>query len=375
MTSQKASTIQSAVLLAERSWDRIKRRASDRLGFNGTAIIQPYRGIGDSKRFWIRGRVLEDPGIVTAIQSDSLWTNLRHTFRRYETDEIPGATVQWSFGSQTGEVVTDDEGFFDFTIHPGNDFDPGADWQNVQLKLLEAPNFELHPLGAAVQVRTPSPQARYGIISDIDDTIVYTGATNFVKHWRTVVANSAESRQVYDHLPEFYDALTDGAAGAMTNPIYFVSSSPWNLFDLFERFMILNGIPLGPMLLKDFGLEQGKWLTGGHDGHKTKMIERVFDANPDLKFVLVGDSGQRDAEIYSGIAEKHTDRIRAIVIHDVTPDDRDATIKDALEKVEKLGIPVVYTDSYRTAHDTFMEEGLLPEARPRKIANIDHKAS
>lgn len=357
--SQKS---RSAALQAEGLWDRFKRNVSARLGMNGTAIIQPFRGFGDADRLWVRGRVIEDPGIATAIHSPSLWSNIRHTYRRYETDEIPGARVAWTFGKKSGEVETDEEGFFDFHIEPGDDFDSGADWQDVHLSLTEAPDHDLHPLlGATVSCRTPSRKARFGVISDIDDTIVYTGATNFLKHWRTVVANSAESRQAYDHVAEFYDALAQGSAGPATNPFFYVSSSPWNLFDLFERFMILNGIPLGPMLLKDFGLDDTKWLTGGHDGHKTKMIRRVLETYPHLQFVLIGDSGQRDLDIYTSIAEREPHRVKAVVIHDVTPQDRDDAAQDQLARLEKLVIPAIYTSSYRDAHQFCERLGLAAE--------------
>lgn len=349
-TSSSSSKVRGAAVRAEGLWDQFKRKSSAFLGLNGTAIIQPFRGFGDARQFWLRGRVIEDPGIATAIHTSSLFNNIRHTYRRYETDEIAGAELAWEFGNQQGRVETDEEGYFDFTIVPGSDFDAAATWQDVHFKLEEAPGHDIYPLGATVPVRTPLPSARFGVISDIDDTIVYTGATNFLKHWRTVVANSAESRQVFDHVAQFYKALASGEAGPATNPFFYVSSSPWNLFDLFERYMILNGIPLGPMLLKDFGLDDSKWLTGGHDGHKTGMIDRVMGAYPDLPFVLIGDSGQRDLDIYTSIARENPDRIRAVVMHDVTPEQRATEAREQLDALEQLGVPVIYTDNYSEAH-------------------------
>ena len=226
--------------------------------------------------------------------------------------------------------------------------------------LEEVPGHEVEPLGATVPVRVPGPDARLGVISDIDDTIVYTGAFAFLKNWRTVVANSPEAREAFGGVADLYQALTDGER----NPLFYVSSSPWNLFDLFERYMALNGIPLGPMLLKDFGLDETKWLTGGHDGHKTQAIERVFDTYPHLPFVLVGDSGQRDPAIYAGIAEKHPRRVAAVLIHEVKPDEHGSAVSQMVERLDALEaqgthIPHMVTTSYLAAQGWLGELGLV----------------
>ena len=343
----------------ENVFDTTSRAVMRKLGHEPYPIILPYRGFGDRQSFWVRGRVIEDRGVVFARHSKSLLTNIRHTFHRYETDEIPGAELNWFFGASSGSVTTDEEGYFDFTLQPGKDFNAGAAWQDVHLEMVSLPSGNLVPMGATTPVRTPGPAARYGIISDIDDTIVYTGATNFLKHWRTVVANSAKSRKRYPHQPQLYRDLCQGDAGEETNPLFYVSSSPWNLFDLFERYMVLNDIPLGPMLLKDFGLDQSKWLTGGHDGHKTKMIERVLTTYPELNFILIGDSGQRDLAVYSKIAETYPDRVLAVILHDVTPDSSPKGAETLEAVFSEQGIPYIHTDDYSTAYGPLREAGLL----------------
>ena len=345
------------IVAIENAWDALKRDLSARLGSvagRDTPMIAPYRGFGTESELWCRGRVLEDEGVMTALHSDSLLTNLRHTLKRYETDEVPGARLTWRFaeGSEHerhGEVVTDEEGYFDIRLQPGPL--PNAPWHDVHVRLREAPGYDLPELGATCRVRVPGPNARFAVVSDIDDTIVYTGAHDFLKHWRTVVANSAQGREGYEGLPELYRFLSDDER----NPFFYVSSSPWNLHDLFERYMALNGIPLGPMLLRDFGLDETKWLTGGHDGHKTAQIERLLAAYPHLSFVLVGDSGQRDPAIYASIAESHPERVLAVVIHEVTPHE-----KEVAAMRERLGgrTPHLVTDSYGAAREWIAD--LLP---------------
>ena len=350
--------MRSLVHSLEQAYDSLKADLAGRLGLGDTPMVAPYRGFGTADSFWARGRVLEDEGVVTAQHTDSLLVNLRHTIKRYGSDEIPGARLSWEFGGEKGEVVTDEEGYFDLTFAPGDGFDAHSEWQDVHVLLEAAPHHETQPLGATVKVRTPRDHARFAVVSDIDDTIVYTGAHDFAKHWRTVVANSAKSREGYEGLPELYrDLVGDDER----NPIFYVSSSPWNLFDLFERYMILNDIPVGPMLLKDFGLDDTKWLTGGHDGHKGKQIDRVAETYPDLPLILVGDSGQRDASIYADAVERHGKRIAAVLIHEVTPQEHEKETADMRARLTDT--PYLVTGSYPYAHDWLRELGFADGVR------------
>lgn len=350
----------------EKAWDGLKQDLGARLS-RDTPLIAPYRGFGTADELWFRGRVLEDEGVMSALHSDSLLVNLRHTWNRYETDELPGARVSWRLGEDAGEVVTDEEGYFDASFRPTGLAD--APWQELHLLLEAVPGYDVEPLGATLPIRTPGADARFGVISDIDDTIVYTGAHDFLKHWRTVVANSAQSRETYDGVADLYAALTQDER----NPIFYVSSSPWNLFDLFERYMALNGIPLGPMLLRDFGLDDTKWLTGGHHDHKGAAIDRVMGTYPHLPFVLIGDSGQQDPLVYAAAAERHGKRVAAVLIHEVTPD---ADAPTVAEMRERLGdaVPHMVTTSYMRAHEWLRELGFA-DAVPVEPARATDRAA
>ncbi|WP_206454719.1 App1 family protein [Aurantimonas marina] len=351
---------------AENLWDRARFRAKRATGLLGTPILLAYRGFQTPHGLWLRGRVIEDQGVISAEHSESIVGNMWLSLKRYETDEVRDARIAYSTGSITGEVTTDEEGYFDLTIeHPA--LSEAAPWLPVELILTEVPHYNVRPLGAKAEIRIVSPKARFGVISDIDDTIVKTGATNFLKHWRTVAANSAESRTAFPGVTHLYRGLAEGEAGPQTNPIFYVSSSPWNLFDLFERFMVLHDIPLGPMLLKDFGLDATKWLTGGHDDHKLTMIERVMAAHPQLPFVLVGDSGQRDAVIYAEAARRYPDRVLAVHIRDVTAGHLAQEADEGVASLKRAGVAVTVAPTLEEAAVHAAESGL---ARPSVLEEV-----
>ena len=326
-----------------------------------------YRGFARPEGLWLRGRVLEDQGGAPAPGALSTFDNIRLTLKRYETDEIGGARVAWRCGKAEGEATTDEEGYFEISFEPADGAGEAAEtrppWQEVALRLVAAPHYEMRePPQTAALVRIASPGARYGVISDIDDTIVETGATNFLKHWRTVVAYSAESRTAFPGVSHFYRALAEGQAGPETNPFFYVSSSPWNLYDLFERFLALHDMPPGPMLLKDFGLDAGKWLTGGHDRHKLTMIERAMSACQGLPFLLFGDLGQRDAVIYREVARRHPGRVLAVHIRDVLAGGHGQEVEAAIAGLRSEGIDVTLEPTLRAAARHAARSGLITHA-------------
>ncbi|MEE2953376.1 MAG: phosphatase domain-containing protein [Pseudomonadota bacterium] len=352
----------------ENRWDRARFAVKRRAGWLGTPMILAFHGIAGPDGVWVRGRVLEENGAIGAPPTTSTIQNIRLSIKRYETDEIRKAKVAWRLGEAKGQVVTDEEGYFEFVIPPGAD-PLEAPWAIVELELIDAPGYDMAPLGAEAWIRVVSDKAEYGVISDIDDTIVKTGAFNFLKHWRTVVANSAESRTAFPGVSEFYRALAKGADGPETHPVFYVSSSPWNLFDLFDRFLTIHEIPRGTMMLKDFGLDKAKWLTGGHDGHKGEMIDQILAACPSLPFLLIGDSGQDDGAIYADAARRYPGRIRQVHIRDVTKGVLKDHITDGIEDLRQSGVTVTLAPTLQAAASAAEKAGYITAGDLRRIEN------
>ena len=125
--------------------------------------------------------------------------------------------------------------------------------------------------------------------------------------WGNVVFNNARTRLPFAGVSAFYKSLQLGRNGKRNNPFFYVSSSPWNMYDLLHDFLDINEIPQGPILLRDFGLEKDKLFRSDHMGHKYKEIENILLTYPELNFVLIGDSGQEDANIYREVVKNYPD--------------------------------------------------------------------
>ena len=138
---------------------------------------------------------------------------------------------------------------------------------------------------------------------------------------RIAYMGNAHSRKPFLGVEPFYKALQQGQEQSEGNPIFYVSSSPWNMYDLFDKFMSLNNIPNGPILLRDIELSPDNLTSFSHEGHKKEQIEPIFQRFPELPFILIGDSGQKDPEIYQQLTQAYPDRVLAVYIRDAVPND------------------------------------------------------
>ena len=324
---------------AESAIDNVRTRARRRFRPDQRLQIVPYRGFGNHTECRITGRVLTYREAVPD-NSESLWKNLADSYRRFETDEVADECVSAEVDGHVFSTRSDEEGYFELLLPTPAQHDKGI--ARFELNLPEHEASDTWQSTAIV----PEPQARFGIISDIDDTVMVTNATSILRMMRLTLLESSDSRLAFPGVAAFYNALHEGG-----NPFFYVSSSPWNLYDFLDDFMRLKGLVPGPILLRDFGLDRNKFVTGAHRDHKLSAIRRVLDRYPKLPFVLVGDSGQHDPEIYCEIVSKYPGRIIAIYIRDVSGDIRDREVQGLVSSAATLGVPMLLVpDTLAAAH-------------------------
>jgi phosphatidate phosphatase APP1 len=146
----------------------------------------------------------------------------------------------------------------------------------------------------------PPRTARYVVISDIDDTVMHTGVAHKVTMLWRLFAQGARSRVAFPGVATFNRALHRGASGGERNPLLYVSRGSWGLYEVLDEFSHLHGIPVGPILfLREWGLSMRHPFPRRAQGHKLALIRHMLALYRDRPFILIGDSGQRDPEIYS----------------------------------------------------------------------------
>jgi len=273
--------------------------------------IVGYRSYASRWRALVLGRVLEHDGVTAADASHSGWRNLVNVVRRLESDPLPHATVRVRVGESEVMTTADDEGFFRQWVKLDTPADEAA-WHRVSLDVLDGDSASIARGEAHVLV--PPVHAAFGVISDMDDTVLQSEVTSMLRAARLMLLENSKTRLPFPGVAAFYRALETGG-GCPPNPIFYVSSSPWNLYDVIADFLDAHQIPAGPLLLRDWDLTTGLVR---HAPHKTTVIREIFDAYPWMRFILIGDSGHEDPEIYASLAREYPGRVLAIYIRDVT---------------------------------------------------------
>ncbi len=172
------------------------------------------------------------------------------------------------------------------------------------------------------------PAEGLSVISDIDDTVKISEVTDK----QALLANTfLKPFAAAPGMPALFRGLEQRGA-----VFHYVSSSPWQLYPALAEFLAAARLPAGSIDLKPFRLKDETFFNLFKSSAETKppVIEALLAAYPGRGFVLVGDSGEVDPEVYGAIARRHPDQVRAILIRNVTgeaPDAarfRDAAFKD-----------------------------------------------
>jgi phosphatidate phosphatase APP1 len=328
-------------------WPKFPEFASILAKLRDPVMILPYLGYGTSRKLALCGRVLQDEGFPASEGVVSRWQNLIDFFKRMESDEVPGARVRAAYQGIAAEATSDREGYFRIELEAA-DVQPG--WHDVALELGDS------DVRATGSVLVPPPDAEFGVISDVDDTIVHSDVLHKLHMLMTLAFSNSSTRKPFWGIAAFYRALHRGR-----NPIFYVSNGPWNLYVPLVEFLQRQQFPAGPLLLRDFGLRMSS-------DHKTKAIEHILATYPALRFILVGDSGEHDPEVYSTIMSRFPDRIRTIYIRSVDPSPtRTHTIERLIEKVAASGCQLVLAPDSEFAAAHAAAEGLIPAAELEKV--------
>ncbi len=324
--------------------------------------ILPYRGYGTRHRIRLAGRVLEDRRPQREGASTSRRQALADAFRRLLATPTPHAELQASLDGDGWNVPCDARGAFDVWLEPRRPLDDDAIWHHLSLELRRPAG---HDSRATAEILTPAPESRFVVVSDIDDTVVPTHATHLVRMlWRTFFT-AARDRLPFPGVSAFYRALHAGAAGSDRNPVLYVSRGPWTGYEVLSELFQAHDIPLGPVLfLRRWGLSAEGLTPARPRGHKFRLVTGMLETFAELPFILVGDSGQLDPEIYAEVVREHPGRILATYIRDVVsePNRRRAVERIAGEIRDAGSELVLAADTTAMAQHAFRRNFITAEA-------------
>lgn len=157
------------------------------------------------------------------------------------------------------------------------------------------------------------------VISDIDDTIKITEVRDREAMLRNTFLRSFRPAPGMASLYERW-RTNDHAQ------FHYVSASPWQLYPALAEFRRTNGFPAGTFHLKTLRVKDESFLDLFQSPveYKLGVIEPLLAKFPQRRFILVGDSGEADPEVYGEVARRHPGQIERILIRDVTNEDEKA---------------------------------------------------
>ena len=274
-----------------------------------------FRGFAGSSHVCVAGRVMRRSHLVPTQQSLRWRRRLRDAWRLLVSRRVPATRIELRHGDRVWQTLTDGHGYF-FSCHPSPS-PPDAHWSRYQARLLDS--GENGAVAGANDVLHAPAEADYLVISDIDDTIVYTGVANKLRMlWRMYLARGRQ-RAPFPGMGAFLRELHQGPSGRAHNPIVYVSRSPWSLYPTLEEFFQDHRLPIGPvLLLRDWVITLRHPFPRRAEDHKASMIDRVLHSAPDLPVILIGDSGQHDPETYAAAVQRHAPRVLAVYIRDLS---------------------------------------------------------
>lgn len=265
-----------------------------------------YQGYGSTTWVRILARVLlaskPAPGSRAERAAQANAQNIRG-WRAFTSVPVQYADVDIRIGGVSTRVRADRGGVVDTDI--AVELTPG--WHTA---VLQAVGTE--PVEARVYV--VPPDTSFGIVCDIDDTVMVTALPRpLLALWNTFVLNE-RARMATPGMSVLLDRLATQHPNA---PIIYLSTGPWNAAPTLARFLSRNMYPTGTLLLTDWGLTHDRWFRSGRE-HKHRNLERLVREFPDIKWLLIGDNGQHDEEIYGQFTRTHSGHVAAIAIRQLS---------------------------------------------------------
>jgi len=224
-----------------------------------------------------------------------------------EPEALPGAIVSVTGIPGIMRVKADQHGFISLKLPAG--LSPGV--LSVTLNLT-TDGWTSEPATLKVAVFDDSPGV--GVISDIDDTLIDTGILHKVELLKKTFLNSSWEIKAFPEVPETLTLLAGkGTDGLPKIPLFYLSGSPWGLHSRISDFFDRAGFPHGAMILRRYSQES-------IDPAKFKYphLEEIYKAFPHKTWILLGDSGEKDPEVYAAISKAYPGHKKAEYIHIVT---------------------------------------------------------
>jgi phosphatidate phosphatase APP1 len=258
-----------------------------------------FTGYGTTSWVRVLGRVL-----LRRRGEPSTSTGETRGWRSFLALDVPEVAVTVEVGGVRQVVTSDRDGYIDMvipcTLSPG--------WHEAHLGVADS-------TPVVAPVRVVSPRVGVGLVSDVDDTVLDTALPRpLLAFWNTFILREHARRPV-PGMAKFYASVLAAYPDA---PVLYLSTGAWEVAPTLTRFLATHGLPPGPLLLTDWGPAQNSWFRDGR-AHKRQVLARLVTEFPEIRWLLVGDDGQADPELYGELVRTEPRHVLAVAIRALSP--------------------------------------------------------
>ncbi len=294
-------------------------------------VIAIHHAYGTQERFRLEGRIAERHDVGEPRFSDSWLVNFWRSLRALRVEELKGTPLLLKFASRTWQLHSDKEGYF--TLAGETPPQARTGWNPVLIEVA----------GGAVSTDASllilPPGETLGIISDVDDTVVVSEVEDLSRLLRHSLLENHLQRLPVPGVAEFYHAILARNALPETAPVMYLTAAPRQLVPTIRSFLEHNRFPTGVIVAKKITDGAGGDPLLDQERYKLARIERILADLPAARFVLVGDDGERDPEVFRAIRERYPSRIEAVYIRRVNPDPSRPAYVDQQSLAAELQVP------------------------------------
>ncbi|GAA3022424.1 App1 family protein [Microbacterium dextranolyticum] len=263
--------------------------------------VAAYPGYGGEDWVRVLGRVLIVPPLPTRHRGE--YASVRG-WRSFASVPVGFARVTVTIDGTAHEVRADRGGVVDAVL-PAR---LASGWQPVTMSVEGSEPFE-------TRVFIVGPEVRFGVISDVDDTVMVTALPRpFVAAWNSFVLDE-HARQPVPGMSVLIERLVRDHPGA---PVIYLSTGAWNVAPTLQRFLRRHLYPPGALLLTDWGPTHDRWFRSGRE-HKEAGLRRLAREFPHIKWLLIGDDGQHDDDLYTAFTDEFPEHVTAVAIRRLSP--------------------------------------------------------
>lgn len=292
-----------------------------------------YRGIANKKKIIISGHAFEKHKVRDLDPLHSRRKNMKQTIRRFGAMPLKWTAIDIRINDNVERVRTDKRGFFTCELK-NRETEPG--WYPYELywkrndKRYESEYYL-------------SDDHETGVISDIDDTLLVSHSTRLIRKMALILFRNAHTRKTIPFLQNWHSYIKDLNDTAHPRDFFYVSNSEWNLYDFLVDFFQINELPKGVFFLQNLKKGVKDLFSSGkaNSNHKMDSIEFLLRFYPNKKFILVGDNGQKDMEIYHEVVMKFYKRIKGVMIRNLPYIKNEKTVQHFKERINHFDVPFI----------------------------------